>query len=267
MAAGDNSGRPPCLNFSCPGPLGNSQPSNSVFSMPASNGGAGGGSGGTQAAARRPNPQLGPGGGDSNGVSTGAQPTAQNSLQQSAAAGAAAAGAMATPASNMATGAASNATQAAAPTATPAAASVLVYREPVYNWQATKSTVKERFAFLFNNEVLSDVHFLVGKGMGVQRIPAHRWVKPIIYPFGVQMTLIIDCWVFSPPHFCPHCQVCSGRGERRVWCHVQRWDGHDFNRNRAPRCGTSSFSGPAEVSREEGVMFGIRHSTCNWSKF
>lgn len=169
MAAGDNSGRPPCLNFPGPGPLGNSQPSNSVFSMPASNGGAVGAGGGAQAAARRPNPQLGPGGGDSNGVATGAQPTAQNSLQQSAAAGA-----MATPATNMATTAASNASQAAAPSATPAAASVLVYREPVYNWQATKSTVKERFAFLFNNEVLSDVHFLVGKGMGVQRIPAHR---------------------------------------------------------------------------------------------
>lgn len=174
MAAGDNSGRPPCLNFSGPGPLGNSQPSNSVFSMPASNGGAVGVAGGAQAATRRPNPQLGPGGPDSNGVSTGAQPTAQNPLQQSAAAGAAAAGAMATPATNMVNTAASNASQAAAPTATPAAASVLVYREPVYNWQATKSTVKERFAFLFNNEVLSDVHFLVGKGMGLQRIPAHR---------------------------------------------------------------------------------------------
>ncbi|TKC43677.1 hypothetical protein EI555_003759, partial [Monodon monoceros] len=46
-------------------------------------------------------------------------------------------------------------------------------REPVYNWQATKPTVKERFAFLFNNEVLCDVHFLVGKGLGAQRIPAH----------------------------------------------------------------------------------------------
>lgn len=171
MAAGDNSGRPPCLTFSGPGPLGNSQPSNSVFSMPASNGGAVGAAGGVQGATRRPNPQMGPGGGDSNGVSSGAQTTAQNSLQQSAAAGAA--GAMSTPATNMAT-AASNAAASAAAAATPAAASVLVYREPVYNWQATKSTVKERFAFLFNNEVLSDVHFLVGKGMGVQRIPAHR---------------------------------------------------------------------------------------------
>lgn len=173
MAAGDNSGRPPCLNFSGPGPLGNSQPSNSVFSMPASNGGAVGSTGGAQGAARRTNPQLGPGG-DSNGVSTGAPPTAQNSLQQSSAAAAAVAGAMASPASNMVTTAASNAPSTAVPTPAPAAASVLVYREPVYNWQATKSTVKERFAFLFNNEVLSDVHFLVGKGMGVQRIPAHR---------------------------------------------------------------------------------------------
>ncbi|XP_008432095.1 BTB/POZ domain-containing protein 2 [Poecilia reticulata] len=181
MAAGDNSGRLPCLSFSGPGPLGNSQPSNSVFSMPASNGGAVGAAGGAQGTARRPNPQLGPGGADGSGVSSGAPPTAQNPLQPPAAAGAAsaAAGAMASPASNMISSAASNASPATAPSATPAAASVLVYREPVYNWQATKSTVKERFAFLFNNEVLSDVHFLVGKGMGVQRIPAHRFVLAV----------------------------------------------------------------------------------------
>uniref|UniRef100_A0A3Q2Q7P8 BTB domain containing 2 n=1 Tax=Fundulus heteroclitus TaxID=8078 RepID=A0A3Q2Q7P8_FUNHE len=180
MAAGDNSGRPPCLSFSGPGPLGNSQPSNSVFSMPASNGGAVGAAGGAQGTARRPNPQLGPGAADG-GVSSGAPPTAQNPLQPPAAAGAASAAAavMASPASNMVGSAASNASPAAAPSATPAAASVLVYREPVYNWQATKSTVKERFAFLFNNEVLSDVHFLVGKGMGVQRIPAHRFVLAV----------------------------------------------------------------------------------------
>eukprot|EP00061_Rhincodon_typus_P001229 g14101.t1 len=49
----------------------------------------------------------------------------------------------------------------------------------MYNWQATKTTVKERFAFLFNNEILSDVHFLVGKGMGTQRIPAHRFVLAV----------------------------------------------------------------------------------------
>ena len=31
----------------------------------------------------------------------------------------------------------------------------------LYNWQATKTTVKERFAFMFNNEILADVHFKV----------------------------------------------------------------------------------------------------------
>ncbi|XP_060641047.2 BTB/POZ domain-containing protein 2 [Anolis sagrei] len=49
-----------------------------------------------------------------------------------------------------------------------------------YNWQATKPTVLERMAFLFNNEVLSDVHFVVGKGRrGAQRLPAHRFVLAV----------------------------------------------------------------------------------------
>ncbi|XP_040022854.1 BTB/POZ domain-containing protein 1 isoform X2 [Gasterosteus aculeatus] len=51
-----------------------------------------------------------------------------------------------------------------------------LHREPMYNWQATKSSLKERFAFLFNNELLSDVRFVVGKGRQAQRIPAHRFV-------------------------------------------------------------------------------------------
>jgi hypothetical protein len=31
----------------------------------------------------------------------------------------------------------------------------------LYNWLANKTTVKERFAFMFNNEILADVHFKV----------------------------------------------------------------------------------------------------------
>ncbi|XP_048114606.1 BTB/POZ domain-containing protein 2 [Alosa alosa] len=191
MAAGDNSGRAPCLNFSSPGPLGNVQPSNSPYAMAASNnGGSNGPVGGPQGVTRRSNPQPGPNGVEGGGVAAGNPPNMQNSLPlpsaQSAAISGQGGGAMAGSASNM-TGAASNAalappappSQSAALSAPPAAAAVLVYREPVYNWQATKSTVKERFAFLFNNEVLSDVHFLVGKGMGVQRIPAHRFVLAV----------------------------------------------------------------------------------------
>ncbi|XP_055517258.1 BTB/POZ domain-containing protein 1-like [Leucoraja erinacea] len=50
---------------------------------------------------------------------------------------------------------------------------------PLCNWQATQSSVRERFAFLFNNELLSDVHFAVGKGRGAQRFPAHRFVLAV----------------------------------------------------------------------------------------
>ncbi|KAI5722153.1 hypothetical protein M8J76_004450 [Diaphorina citri] len=50
---------------------------------------------------------------------------------------------------------------------------------PVYNWQATKTTVKERFAFMFNNEILCDVHFIVGRETELQRIPAHRFVLSV----------------------------------------------------------------------------------------
>ena len=45
-----------------------------------------------------------------------------------------------------------------------------------YNWQATKPTVKSRLAFLLNNEVLSDIHFAVGRGASKQCIPAHRFI-------------------------------------------------------------------------------------------
>ncbi|XP_044588074.1 BTB/POZ domain-containing protein 1-like [Cotesia glomerata] len=46
----------------------------------------------------------------------------------------------------------------------------------LYNWQGSKTTMKERFAFLFNNEILSDVRFLVGRVGQQQRIPAHKLV-------------------------------------------------------------------------------------------
>ncbi|CAI5792821.1 POZ domain-containing 1 [Podarcis lilfordi] len=75
---------------------------------------------------------------------------------------------------------------ASSSSSSPAVAPVVVQREPVYNWQATKRSLRERFAFLFANELLSDVRFVVGKGgpragggapgPGQQRIPAHRFV-------------------------------------------------------------------------------------------
>ncbi len=49
----------------------------------------------------------------------------------------------------------------------------------MYNWQSTKMTVKERLAFMFNNEILADVHFIVGRERQQQRIPAHRFVLSV----------------------------------------------------------------------------------------
>lgn len=48
-----------------------------------------------------------------------------------------------------------------------------------YNWQANKCSVKERLAYLFNSDIMSDVKFVVGKGAGSQRIPAHKFVLSI----------------------------------------------------------------------------------------
>ncbi|KAK8761710.1 hypothetical protein V5799_027014, partial [Amblyomma americanum] len=49
----------------------------------------------------------------------------------------------------------------------------------LFNWQASKSTVQERLAFLFNKEILSDVRFLVGRGAQQQRLPAHKFVLSV----------------------------------------------------------------------------------------
>lgn len=49
----------------------------------------------------------------------------------------------------------------------------------LHNWQATKTTVKERLSFLFNNEILCDVHFIVGKDANQQVIPAHKFVLSV----------------------------------------------------------------------------------------
>ncbi|XP_065102598.1 BTB/POZ domain-containing protein 2a isoform X1 [Paramisgurnus dabryanus] len=190
MAAGESNTRSSCLNLSNSGPLGNAPPSNGTHSSPASNGGSAGANSGMNRSAGNTNPRSGPENGGGADSAVRCAPSTQNPPRQAAGQSAAAAhGATAGAASNMtatsssssssSSSTASDASAAAVSSLPSSPASVLVYREPVYNWQATKSTVKERFAFLFNNEVLSDVHFLVGKGMGVQRIPAHRFALAV----------------------------------------------------------------------------------------
>jgi len=47
------------------------------------------------------------------------------------------------------------------------------------HWQTSKKTIKERVEFMFNNEHLADVFFIVGKGSSAQRIPAHKFVLSV----------------------------------------------------------------------------------------
>ena len=44
------------------------------------------------------------------------------------------------------------------------------------DWQASKRNMKERNTFMFNNELLADVHFIVGSGSTQHRIPAHKYM-------------------------------------------------------------------------------------------
>lgn len=48
-----------------------------------------------------------------------------------------------------------------------------------YNWQASKTTVNERLACMFNTEIMADVHFVVGRNENTRRIPAHKFVLSI----------------------------------------------------------------------------------------
>lgn len=48
-----------------------------------------------------------------------------------------------------------------------------------HNWQSSKTCIKERIEFMFNNETLADIHFIVGKGGKTQRIPAHKFVLSV----------------------------------------------------------------------------------------
>ena len=53
------------------------------------------------------------------------------------------------------------------------------------DWQVSKKCVKERTSVMFNNELIADVHFIVGSGSTQRRIPAHKFIlatgSPVFY--------------------------------------------------------------------------------------
>ena len=71
-------------------------------------------------------------------------------------------------------------------------------RPETYNWQIGKRSLRERFEFLFNNEALADVHFIVGTESA--RIPAHKLGK--VYPRkdsgNSQVVFVFQSWQQGP---------------------------------------------------------------------
>ncbi|XP_077420671.1 BTB/POZ domain-containing protein 6-B-like [Vanacampus margaritifer] len=47
------------------------------------------------------------------------------------------------------------------------------------SWQGRHPTLRERNALMFNNELMADVHFMVGPPGGSQRVPAHKYVLAV----------------------------------------------------------------------------------------
>ncbi|KAJ8331998.1 hypothetical protein SKAU_G00430220 [Synaphobranchus kaupii] len=47
------------------------------------------------------------------------------------------------------------------------------------NWQGLYPTIRERNSVMFNNELMADVHFVVGPPGGTQRLPGHRYVLAV----------------------------------------------------------------------------------------
>ncbi|XP_065762851.1 BTB/POZ domain-containing protein 6 [Muntiacus reevesi] len=47
------------------------------------------------------------------------------------------------------------------------------------NWQSFHPTLRERNALMFNNELMADVHFVVGAPGAARRVPAHKYVLAV----------------------------------------------------------------------------------------
>uniref|UniRef100_UPI00358FA7C0 BTB/POZ domain-containing protein 3-like isoform X2 n=1 Tax=Myxine glutinosa TaxID=7769 RepID=UPI00358FA7C0 len=47
------------------------------------------------------------------------------------------------------------------------------------NWQGLYATIRERNAVMFNNELMADVHFVVGVQGDFQRVPGHKYVLAV----------------------------------------------------------------------------------------
>lgn len=137
-----------------------------------------------------------------------------------------------------------------------------------------------RNALMFNNELMADIHFIVGPTGGSQKVPAHkvkRFHHGILTSLSVSVGLEKLCLqllkrttcallsnLATTVWFClhvfwricllpPSLPVCAGRGKLRLLCHVLRRSGGGGVWDPYPRCGTCCFSNSAEVSHSPSL--------------
>ncbi|XP_060722526.1 BTB/POZ domain-containing protein 6-B isoform X1 [Tachysurus vachellii] len=68
---------------------------------------------------------------------------------------------------------------ASSPTATAAQQNINNNNVEPASWQSTHPTLRERNALMFNNELMADVHFIVGRPGESQKVPAHKYVLAV----------------------------------------------------------------------------------------
>ena len=144
---------------------------------------------------------------------------------------------------------------------------------------------------MFNNELMADVHFIVGPLGDSQTVPAHkvktsytflicpweekcqteRWLQFVLWNSNVLHTsrevvsavcgthslplteLCVVACVWRACPLLPPLSVRAGRGKLRVLCHVLRRSGGGGSRDPHPRRGTCFFSNSAEVSHSPSL--------------
>lgn len=118
---------------------------------------------------------------------------------------------------------------------------LVLHNTRVHSW----TCFSPRNALMFNNELMADVHFIVGPLGASQRVPAHK-VKTHFMSSRSAVGLCQTGYFLTL--LCPPLSVRAGRGKLRLLCHVLQRFGGGGVRNTYPRCGTCCFSNSAEVS-------------------
>lgn len=102
---------------------------------------------------------------------------------------------------------------------------------------------------MFNNEMMADVHFVVGPAGGTQRVPGHKVNLP--KPVSVSGPRPSPALRRLSSVFCP-LSVRPGRGQLRLPRHVLRRAGRGPGRDPDPGRGAAFLPGYAQVRRARG---------------